>query len=315
MILITGGMGFIGLHTARRFLDADEEVVITQFNTRREPDFIKEDLGKRLFIERVDVTSHHDVTEVVRRHKVSGIVHLAVPGLSALSPAEDYRVNMMGLINVLEAARVNDVKRVTIASSSTVYGGLAKGPFREDDLLPVPSSNATETFKKAWEILALHYGSRTGLEAVSARIGGIFGPLYHTMANVPSRICRAAARGTAVEFTGSRGGLPNADDIGNFCYVKDCALGLFLVQSAPTLPHRIYNISSGRTETFGHFVAAARKAAPDLQLVLPPGASPRSKPNGYLDITRASQDVGYVPRYSLEESTADYIAWLRKNPL
>jgi UDP-glucose 4-epimerase len=315
MILITGGMGFIGLHTARRFLDAGEPVVITQFTARREPDFIKDEIGKRVFVERVDVTSHHDVTEVVRKHKVTGIVHLAVPALAGLTAAEDYRVNMMGLINVLEAARVNDVPRVTYASSLTVYAGLPEGPFREDALLPVQSTNPTETFKKAWEILGLHYGQRTGLEAVSARIGGIFGPLYHTLANTPSRICLAAARGTAPDFTGSRGGMPNEDDLGNFCYVKDCAAGLFAIQTAPTLNHRVYNVSSGRPETYGQFVAAAKKAAPDLKLDLPPGQSPRSKPNGYLDMSRTEQDTGFKPQYTLEESTADYITWLRTNPL
>ena len=102
MILITGGMGFIGLHTARRFLDAGESVVITQFTQRREPDFIKDEIGKRVIIERLDVTSVHDAIEVVRKHKVTGIIHLAVPGLAALTPAEDYRVNMQGFINVLE---------------------------------------------------------------------------------------------------------------------------------------------------------------------------------------------------------------------
>src|SRR6059036_1590197 len=111
MILITGGMGFIGLHTARRFLDAGEEVVITQFSTRREPDFIKDEIGKRVTVERLDVTNTLETIDLVRRHKVTGIVHLAVPGLAALSAAEDYRVNMMGLLNVLEAARLGDVKR------------------------------------------------------------------------------------------------------------------------------------------------------------------------------------------------------------
>ncbi|HZT06402.1 MAG TPA: NAD(P)-dependent oxidoreductase [Chloroflexota bacterium] len=315
MILITGGMGFIGLHTARRFLDAGERVVITQYTTRREPDFIRDEIGKRVTVARVDVTSAHDMIDVVRRNKVTGIVHLAVPGLAALSAAEDYRVNMMGLINVLEAARVNDVPRVTFASSATVYGGLADGPFREDALLPVQSTNATETYKKAWEILALHYGARTGLEAVSARVGGIFGPLYHTLANAPSRICLAAARGKPADFSGSRTGAPYADDVGNFCYVKDCALGLFLIQTAKELPHRVYNISSGRRETFGDFVAAARQAAPDLEVELRPGPGPHTRPSGYLEITRAANEVGYAPQFTLEQSTADYIEWLRRNPL
>ena len=106
MILITGGLGFIGLHTARRFLDVGEQVVLTQFRVRREPDFIKDEIGKRVFIERLDVTSAHDVIDVVRKHKVNGIVHLAVPALAALSAAEDYRVNVMGFLNIWEAARL-----------------------------------------------------------------------------------------------------------------------------------------------------------------------------------------------------------------
>jgi UDP-glucose 4-epimerase len=89
MILITGGLGFIGLHAAGRFLDVGEQVVLTQYRVRREPDFIKAAIGKRAFIETLDVTSAHGVIEIMRKHKVTGIVHLAVPGLGALSAAED----------------------------------------------------------------------------------------------------------------------------------------------------------------------------------------------------------------------------------
>ncbi|MBM4297499.1 MAG: NAD-dependent epimerase/dehydratase family protein, partial [Deltaproteobacteria bacterium] len=124
MILITGGLGFIGLHSARRFLDSGEPVVLTQFRVRREPDFIKAEIGKRVFIETLDVTASHDVIEVVRKHKVTGIVHLAVPGLGALSAAEDYRMNVLGFLNILEAARIFGIKRVSLASSVAVYAGL-----------------------------------------------------------------------------------------------------------------------------------------------------------------------------------------------
>ena len=51
MILITGGLGFIGLHTAKRFVDAGEKVVLTHYRVRREPDFIKAEIGKSVFIE------------------------------------------------------------------------------------------------------------------------------------------------------------------------------------------------------------------------------------------------------------------------
>ena len=55
MHLVTGGLGFIGLHTARALLDRGEDVVLTQYRVAREPDFIKPELGKRAFIEQLDV--------------------------------------------------------------------------------------------------------------------------------------------------------------------------------------------------------------------------------------------------------------------
>ncbi|MGH7830009.1 MAG: NAD-dependent epimerase/dehydratase family protein [Candidatus Binatia bacterium] len=282
MILITGGLGFIGLHTARCFLDAGEPVVLTQYRVRREPDFIKEEIGKRAFIEKLDVTSAHDVLDLVRRHKVTGIVHLAVPGLGALSAAEDYRVNMTGFLNILEAARLSDVTRVSLASSVAVYAGLAGGPFQEDALLPVESGNPTEAFKKALEILGMHYASRTALEVVSLRIGSPFGPLYHSLAAPTSRMCHAAAKGAPVDFTGARRGVPYEEDETGAFYVKDCAMAIRLLQMAGKLSHRIYNISGEQPVTYREFAAMVRKVAPNTRIGLQPGKSPRSRPNAYL---------------------------------
>lgn len=314
MILITGGLGFIGLHTARRFLDVGEEVVLTQYRVRREPDFIKGEIGKRVFIERLDITSGHDVIDLVRRHKVTGVVHLAVPGLGALSAAEDYRVNMTGLLNILEAARLFDVKRVTLASSVSVYAGLSEGPFREDALLPVHSGNPTETFKKAMEILGLHYASRTGLEVAALRIGSPFGPLYHTLAAPTSRMCHAAVKGVPADFKGSRGGVPYEEDEAGAFYVKDCAAAIQLLQMADKLSHRIYNISGDGPIKYREFALAVKKAAPDAQINLQPGHSPRLRPNAYMDVTRIKEEMGYRPQYDLERGVAEYIGWLRKNP-
>jgi UDP-glucose 4-epimerase len=314
MIMITGGLGFIGLHTARRFLDVGEQVVLTQYRMRREPDFIKAEIGKRVFIETLDVTAGHDVIDLVRRYKVTGIVHLAVPGLGALSAAEDYRVNVMGFLNILEAARLFDVRRVSLASSVAVYASLPEGPFREETLLPVHSGNPTETFKKALEILGLHYASRTDVEVVALRIGSPFGPLYHSLAAPTSRICHAAAKGMPTDFKGVRRGAPyEEDDTGAF-YVKDCATAIQLLQMADKLSHQIYNISSEQPMTYGEFVKAVKMVVPDAQVSLQPGRSPRHRPGAYMDITRVKESVGYRPQYDIERAVKEYIEWLGKYP-
>ncbi len=314
MILITGGLGFIGLHTARRFLDAGEQVVLTQYQVRREPDFIKGEIGKRAFIEKLDVMSGQEVIDVVRRHKVTGIVHLAVPGLGALSAAEDYRVNIIGFLNILEAARLFEVRRVSFASSIAAYASLPEGPFREDALVPIHSGNPTETFKKALEILGLHYASRTGLEVVGLRIGNPFGPLYHSLAAATSRICHAAARGVPADFQGARGGAPHEEDETGALYVKDCATAIQLLQTADKLSHRIYNISGERPITYREFVEAVKKAVPDAQVSLQPGHGPRYRLNAYMDISRIKEAVGYQPQYDVDRGVSEYIEWLRKHP-
>ena len=314
MILITGGLGFIGLHTARRFLDVGEQVVLTHYKMRREPDFIKSEIGKRAFIETLDVTAGHDVIDLVRKHKVTGIVHLAVPGLGALSAAEEYRVNLMGFLNILEAARLFDVRRVSLASSIAVYASLDEGPFHEAALLPVHSGYPTETFKKALEILGLHYASRTDLEVVALRIGNPFGPLYHTLAAPTSRISHAAAKGAPVDFTGARRGAPHEEDDPGAFYVKDCATAIQLLQMADKLSHRIYNIGSEGPTTYGEFVVAVKATVPDAEVSLQPGRSPGYRPNAYMDITRIKEEVGYRPQYDIKRGVEEYIDWLRSHP-
>src|SRR5436309_9742845 len=176
-VVITGGMGFISTHTARKLLDAGEQVVITHYRVARTPEFIADEMGKRLSVETIDVSSPHDILEVARKHSVDSIVHLAVPGLNALRPAEEYRVNMLGLLNVLEAGRQLGMRRVSFASSIAVYSSSGDGPWKENDPLPLSSSGATEAYKKAWDALAHIYSAQTGQDIISLRLAGIYGPL------------------------------------------------------------------------------------------------------------------------------------------
>ena len=309
-VLITGGMGFIGLHTARAFLDAGEDVVITWYQTWREPDFIKDEYGKRVIVEKADVSDGNVIRDLAVKHKADHVVHLAVPGLGALDAAGDYRVNMDGLIGVLEAAREAGVKRLSFASSLAVYSGLPKGPFSESDRLPVESGNPTEAFKKSWEVLALHYGSRMQIDVVSLRIGGIWGPVYHSMANLPSRFAHAAVQGVEPDYASGRGGVPHAEDAQDLCYVKDTASAIALVQLAEKLEHRIYNISWGEAVSVARLADAVRAVKPDATLPVNEGRGPRFKDDNYLDMSRVKGELGFKPAYTVETGMAEYISWL-----
>jgi UDP-glucose 4-epimerase len=310
MILVTGGLGFIGLHTARAMIDLGEDVVLTQFRVAREPGFIKADLGTHAFVEQLDVTDAARLEEIGKKYPIHAIAHLAVPGLGALSPAEDFRTNMFGLINMLEAAERWGVDRLGIASSGSVYTGTPEVPMREDVRVPLAANNPTEAFKKSFEILAGHYAARAGLNEVNLRISGIWGPLYHSMSNLPSRVVHAAVHGT--ELTAGPRGPLFAEDGGDMCYVKDCGRGIALLMTAPSLTHRTYNIGDGRPTRNADVVAAAHKIIPEAKLPLTEGHNPNGPGRvNYQDLTRIHEDTGYAPEYDIQSGVADYIDWLR----
>ncbi len=312
MILITGGMGFIGLHTARRFLDAGEDVVLTRYRAWREPAFLRGELGSRVPVEMLDLADGWALLDVLKRYAVTGVVHLASPGLG-VATTQAYGSGLSALVNLLEAARQQGVSRVTLASSVAVYANVGPGPWREDMALPVESPNYTAAAKKASEILALHFADSTGLDVVALRLAGIYGPLYHSMANLVSRLCHAAVRGSEPDLAAMRSGPPYADAAGDLCYVKDCAAGIQLAHMAPTLRHRVYNVGGGRPTSNAEVASAVAREVPGAEFSLPASAV-ATAPGAYMDLTRVRQDAGYSPAYDIVAGVAEYVEWLRTYP-
>ncbi|PYN44803.1 MAG: hypothetical protein DMD95_09760 [Candidatus Rokuibacteriota bacterium] len=314
MILIIGGMGFIGLNTALRFLEAGQKVVISQHSSRRVPDVLKSEIGTRAFVAQMDVTNPYEVFEVVRRHQIESIVNLMAPPARSLSTQADYHLYTAGLQNVLEAARTFGLRRVSLGSSVAVYGGLPAGPYREDTTLPVSSPTQVSAFKKGMEMHAHFYAAQAKLDVVALRIGSIYGPFYYSMHNPISRMCHAAAKNTEPDFSDRPDGKISEDDQADWTYVKDVARGIQLVHTAEKLPHRIYNIASGRATSNRDAFDAVRKAVPGARCsALKPGKTPGASTNPATDLSRA-KDVGYQPEHTLETGIAAYIDWLRTNP-
>lgn len=317
MILITGGMGFIGLHTARAFIDAGEEVVLMHFRTWRLPDFLQTEVGTRLhalYAEPVDLVRGLALLDVLRKHHVTGIVHLAAPAALGPDPAEQYWSATQGLVNVLEAARQQGVARVSVASSVAVYHGSGAGPWREDRPLPVESDSYTSAMKKAIEILALHFADRTALDVRVLRLATIYGPLYRSMSNLPSRLCHAAVSGTQPDLDSRGARTPYAEDTVDLLYVRDCASAITLLHRAAHLRHRVYNVGAGRAVTNGAIAEAVRRAVPGAAVTLPSHAPHADAPDAYMDVARLREDTGYASEYGVERGIAEYVAWLRDHP-
>ena len=97
------------------------------------------------------------------------------------------------------------------------------------------------------------------------------------------------------------------------CYVKDCGRAIALLQLAPQLSYRTYNIASGKVLTNREVAATVKKLVPDARIELPEGRSPAGSGQPVcLDITRLREDTGYQPAYDTEHAVADYLTWLRE---
>ena len=307
MILIIGGMGFIGLNTALRFLEVGQRVVLSQHSARRIPDVLKSEIGTRVMIAQMDVTNPYEVFEVVRRHQVDSIVNLMAPPARSLSTQADYHLYTAGLQNVLEAARTFGLRRVSLGSSVAVYGGIPNGPYREDTPLPVASPTQVSAFKKGMEMHAHFYAAQTKIDVVALRIGSIYGPFYYSMHNPISRMCHGAARNTEPDFSDRPDGKIFEDDQADWTYVKDVARGIQQVHTAEKLNHRTYNLASGRASSNRDAFEAVRKAVPGARCsALKPGKTPGASTNPATDLGRAAE-VGHRPEHSLETEIAAYI--------
>ena len=204
------------------------------------------------------------------------------------------------------------MRRFSVASSIGVYAGVDEVPWREDTPLPAAAGHQIPVFKKTAELFAALTGDSAGFEAVSLRIGTIWGPLGlpdNPFFALP-RLLSAAVWGEDPDLTPPRPPA-YAEDTRDLCYVKDCGRAIALLMLAERLNHNTYNVSTGRSVRYTEVVAAINAAVPGANITLPEGRNPEEPPDNYLDTARLRTDTGFQPEYDVERSVADYAEWLR----
>jgi len=305
MILVTGGLGMIGAHTARALVDLGHEVVVTAHRRTEVPSF----LAGRVTVEPLDVTDRDAFLALAGRHDVRDIVHLAgtIPGED---PVRFFRTETTGLLNALDAARTWGVRRFAVASSIGVYLGRTEIPWHEGLALPaVALPHLIVAFKKAAEPLTTHSLQGSGVQPVVLRIGSIWGPLMD-----PESPFNPIPPYIGAVLRGEEPPPLHADDGGDRCYAPDAGRAIALLMDAETLRHDTYNVSSGRPATNRELTDAVQTAIPGRRLELLPGRQDGPGADPYLDTTRLTRDTGFAPAFDVAAAVADYVAWRAQNP-
>jgi nucleoside-diphosphate-sugar epimerase len=261
---------------------------------------------------RGDVLNPLALSEAIVRHRVAAIIHTAAhPMLTAGAQQEPYaaiQLNIMGTVNVLEAARIHGVKRVIVSSSSVLNtffgGGEAAGDMTREEALPRPTTFYAAT-KQAVESIGLNYARHCGIEFAGMRYGPVAGPWIGPGGGEPTNVFRrmmeSALAGDEVEIPASTM---------DWVYSRDAAAGTVLALRAEDLGSRIFNLTMGRLVTPDDLAAALGATFQGVRTRILPAPTAAMRPVPLpASIENARNVLGYRPRYGLEQAIGDYVAW------
>lgn len=335
-ILLTGGAGYIGSHTAVALVDAGFEPVLLDNFANSDPAVVERlhrITGRHLTLERGDVLETGWLTDVLRRHLPAGVVHLAgdkAVGESVANPLKYYRNNLGGAVSLLQAMSAVSGESSTpptlvFSSSATVYGDPARVPITEDfprshtnpyghtKLVIEDMLSALGAAQPAWRIGVLRYFNPVGAHE-SGQIGedpaGIPNNLMPFVAQV------AVGARDHLNVFGNDYPTPDGSGVRDFIHVMDLARGH--VAALQALMGRgdsfTVNLGTGRGHSVLEVVAAFERASgrPVPFRIAP--RRPGDVAQCWADPSLARRLLGWQARHTLDEMCADTWRWQRLNP-
>lgn len=302
--LITGVNGLIGHAVAERLARANSAVVGMDRVLPTNSELVN--LGVTLI--EGDLRDAHRMYAVMRDHGVTRILHaggISGPMLVRDNPHHLFEINVTGTMHVAEAARVLGIKRLIFLSSYVTYGEQPDdSPVGEQRALAADNPYACS--KIAGEAILRSYHEHHGLEAVSLRLGAVYGPRRTTTCLVRLILQNALNRvETRLDF-GSDWARP-------FVYLDDIVEAISRALDAPfaRVREHAYNVAGGVWPTITELAAVAGQVVPDVQVSLQSGRSPLDYRIGPLDLTAIARDLDFTPQVALADGIRRYLDWLK----
>jgi UDP-glucuronate 4-epimerase len=313
--LVTGGAGFIGSHVCESLLKEGHHVWAfddlnpfydVQIKQRNIRDI--QSLARAFEFIHGDLTRRGDLDDLFGSVRFDQVIHLAAragvrPSLE--EPALYQRVNVEGTVNLLEAARLNGVKKFTIASSSSVYGVNSKVPFSEKDPIFTPISPYAAS-KLACEALGHVYHHLYGLDVVMLRFFTVYGPRQRPDLAI-HKFARLILEGKSIPVFG------DGSSARDYTFIDDILSGI-LACTKKEFGYEIFNLGESQTVTLTQLIGSLEKALGKKAVIERKPPQPGDVPVTFADIAKAKQMLGYAPRIKIEQGIPLFVDWLNRNP-
>jgi nucleoside-diphosphate-sugar epimerase len=302
--MITGGTGFIGGHVTRGLVNRGREAVA--FDSAPDTEWTT-DLANRTRIIKGEVQDLSIIIDTIRKFDITHIIHTAslLTSTSKERPSTAFSVNILGTVNILEAARLMDVSQVTYASSTAVYGNT-----REGEVVDEEHSQKPVTLYGVSKLLGEHYGlvysQDYGIGFNALRFPIVYGP------GQSRRGFDAIKEVVEKPMQGLPAKVPvGGDQTYDTVYVKDVSDAMISACFVGKTEHSLFNIGLGAMHSLRDVANIVGKAIPGSVFELGPGYDMAEPARGPLNINRARAELGYEPKFDLDKGIRDYIRTLR----
>jgi UDP-glucuronate 4-epimerase len=319
-ILVTGAAGFIGYHFCKALLARGEQVVgVDNLNDYYDPAIKRARLEQLAHFERfrfslVDLADDMALPSSVSAEDIQAIVHLAAQAgvrYSLENPKAYGRSNLIGHLNVLEFARAaKNLKHLVYASSSSVYGDRASGPFSESDPVRHPASLYAAT-KLGGEMLSESYTHLYNIPTTGLRFFTVYGA-WGRPDMAYWIFTEKILRGEPIQL------FAPDEMFRDFTYIDDIIAALLTIVHTPPTEgengdqlHRIYNLGNSRPIPLMDFVSAIEDACGRQaeKMILPKQLGDVSKT--FANIDKAKSQFGFDPKTKIEEGIPVFVDWYR----
>jgi UDP-glucuronate 4-epimerase len=333
--LVTGGAGFIGSHVCERLLrDGHAVWAFDDLNNFYDPQFKQRNLkeilalapwnnspqnakagspanstGRAKPFEFVhgDITDRAALDDIFSSVKFDQVIHLAArAGVqpSLREPALYQRVNVEGTVNVLEAARKNGVKKITIASSSSVYGVNSKVPFSESD--PIFSAISPYAASKlACEALGHTWHHIYKMDVAMLRFFTVYGPRQRPDLAI-YKFANLMTAGKPIPVFG------DGSAARDYTFVTDTLDGV-IACTKQEFGYEIFNLGESETVSLARMIELLEAALGKKAMIDRQPLQPGDVPITFADISKARAKIGYNPQVKFETGIKLFAEWFRKN--
>jgi UDP-glucose 4-epimerase len=303
--LVTGGAGFIGSNLVRLLLEEGHSVVVLDDISSG----YEENLHPDALFVRGDVTDGRAVSSAMAGCDV--VFHLAASvgnTRSIENPVRDSQVNVIGMLDVLEAARANGIRRVVFSSSAGIFGELKTLPIREDH--PQDPDSPYGVSKLAAEKMCLVYNKLYGMSNVCLRYFNVYGvrQRFDAYGNVIPIFAERMLRGRDVTIFG------DGEQTRDFVNVADVARANYLAGTSDSA-EGVFNLGSATRVTINELVRMMAEISGTDPRVVHGDPRPGDVRDSLAAIDAAAAAFGFRPSVTLQDGLAVYTDWLRCDPV